>query len=287
MGSMSTLKVGFIGLGNMGLAMARCLPVNGLDVTVYDLNKEPIDKMVALGAKAAGSSREVAAASDAIITMVRDIEQTDQVIFGKEGVWEDIKAGSIIILSSSIGPRYCQDLYTRAKNEKGVKVVDCAVSDPSDGAHYLQGQLTLMIGGDEEDVKKCWPIFDAMGKNIFHLGETGKGQAYKLINDMVSMHVEGVTNECINLGLKAGLDREKMIEIMSVGTGGVWSFTNQVFMKKAGIKPRAMAQPVAPSAGGTLPPGRMAFEIQKAYELADELGVPMPVCRFIQEHPSR
>ena len=284
----SAIKVGFIGLGNMGLAMARCLPRNGLDVTVYDLNKDSMDKMVALGAKAAESSREVAAVSDAIITMVRDIEQTDQVIFGKDGVWEGIKKGSIIILSSSIGPKYCQDLYTRAKKEKDVKVVDCAVSDPSDGTHYLEGQVTLMIGGDEEDVKKCWPIFDAMGKNIFYLGETGKGQVYELINNMVSEHIRGVTNECINLGLKAGLDRDKMIEIMSVSTGGVWSFTNQVFMKKAGIKPRAMEPPPTPGAAGGVPsPRRMPFEIQKAYELADELGVPMPVCRFIQEHPGR
>jgi 3-hydroxyisobutyrate dehydrogenase-like beta-hydroxyacid dehydrogenase len=288
MNSESGIKVGFIGLGNMGLAMARCLPRNGLDLTVYDLNKEPLDKMIALGAKAAKSSREVAAVCDAVITMVRDIEQTDQVIFGKDGVWEGINEGSIIIISSSIGPKYCQDLYARAKKEKGVKVVDCAVSDPSNGTHYLEGQLTLMIGGDEEDVKMCWPIFDAMGKNIFHLGETGKGQAYKLINNMVSMHVGGVTNECINLGLKAGLDRDKMIEVMSVSTGGVWNFTNQVFMKKAGIKPRFMASAPAPSAaGGAPPPRRMSFEIQKAYELAEELGVPMPVCRFIQEHPGR
>jgi len=286
---MSSIKVGFIGLGNMGMAMARCLPKNGLDVTVYDLNKEAINQMVALGAKAAGSSREVAAASDATITMVRDIEQTDEVIFGKNGVWEGIKKGAILIISSSIGPKYCQDLYARAKKEKDVKVVDCAVSDPSDGVHYLEGQLTLMIGGDEADVKKCWPIFDSMGKNIFHLGETGKGQAYKLINNMVSMHVGGVTNECINLGLKAGLDRDKMIEVMSVGTGGVWSFQNQVFMKKAGIKPRAFARPPETGAAGAgaPPQRRMAYEIQKAYELAEELGVEMPICKFINEHPSR
>src|SRR4030042_982085 len=85
-------------------------------------------------------------------------------------IWLDRRndgEGSIIIISSGIGPKYCHDLYTRAKKEKVVKVIDCAVSDPSNGAHYLEGQLTLMIGGDEEDVKKCWPIFDAMGKNIF------------------------------------------------------------------------------------------------------------------------
>jgi len=284
---MSPLKVGFIGLGNMGMAMARCLPRAGLDVIVYDINPAAVKQMVARGARAAGSSREVAAASDAVITMVKDIKQTDEVIFGKDGVWEGIREGSIIVISSSIGPKYCRDLYARAKKEKGVKVVDCGISDISDGAHYLEGQLTLMIGGDDEDVKRCWPIFDAMGKNIFHLGETGKGQAYKLISNMISLHVGGVTDECINLGLKAGLDRDKVIEVMSCSTGGVWSFTNQVFMKKAGIRSPMMGRrPEAPAGGGPAQRG-MPFELQVAYELADELGVPLPVCRFIDEHSGR
>ena len=117
---MSSIKVGFIGLGNMGMAMAKCLPKKGLPVTVYDIRKEAINEMVALGAKGASSCREVAEKSDAIITMVKDIDQTNEVIFGKDGVWEGIKKGSIIIISSSIGPKYCQQLYKRAKEVKGV-----------------------------------------------------------------------------------------------------------------------------------------------------------------------
>jgi 3-hydroxyisobutyrate dehydrogenase-like beta-hydroxyacid dehydrogenase len=237
--------------------------------------------MVALGAKGASSSREVASASDAIITMVRDIKQTDEVIFGKDGVWEGIKKGSIIIISSSIGPKYCQELYARAK-KKGVKVVDCGISDPSGTAHYLEGELTLMIGGDEDDVKRCWPIFEAMGKNIFHLGEIGKGQAYKLVNNMVAMHVGSIARECLNLGLKMGLDTDKMAEVMSVSSGSTWMFQNQARVKKLGIKMPAMRRPDI-GAAGTGPPSerRMPFELQMAWEMADELGVEMPVCKFI------
>lgn len=279
---MSSIKVGFIGLGNMGMAMARCFPKKGFHTTVYDIRNEAIDEMVALGAKGASSCREVAEASDAIITMVRDIKQTDEVIFGKDGVWEGIKKGSTIIISSSIGPKYCHELYSKAK-KKGIKVVDCAVSDPSGTAHYLEGELTLMIGGDEVDVKRCMPIFEAMGKNIFHLGEIGKGQAYKLVNNMVAMHVGGVTRECVNLGLKMGLDADKMAEVMSVSSGSTWMFQNQARVKKLGIKMPAMRRPpdIGTVGAGVPSERRMPFELQMAWEIADELGVEMPVCKFI------
>lgn len=281
---MSSIRVGFIGLGNMGMAMARCLPKKGLTVTVYDIRKEAIDEMVALGAKAASSCREVAEASDVIITMVRDIDQTRDVIFGKDGVWEGIKEGSVILITSSIGPKYCQEVYAKGK-EKGVQVVDCAVSDPSGTAHYLEGQLTLMIGGDEDAVKKCWPIFEAMGKNIFHLGGIGTGQAYKLINNMAVMHTGTLIRECLNLGVKAGLDLDKMVDVLSVSTGGTWALQNQAYMKKKGIKMPPMPRPAAAPGAGAQPQGarRMPFELEMAWQLAEEVGAEMPICKFIDE----
>lgn len=279
---MSSIRVGFIGLGNMGMAMAKCLPKKGLSVTVYDIRKEAIDEMVALGAKSAGSCREVAEASDAVITMVKDIHQTNEVFFGKDGLWEGVKRGSIIIISSSIGPKYCQRLYKKAKEEKGVKIVDCAISDPSGPAHYLEAQLTLMIGGDKGDVKRCMPIFRAMGKKIFYLGETGKGQAYKLVNNMVVMHVTSVTRECLNLGLKLGLDTDKMVEEFSYSTGSTWAFQNQVGMKKLGFRmPVRIPPDNGVASAKTSPQRRMPFELQVAWELADDLEVDMPVCKFI------
>ena len=99
---MSSIKVGFIGLGNMGMPTARSLVKRGLPVTVYDVRKEVVEEIVALGAKSAGSCREVAAVSDVVISLVRDIPQTEEVIFGKDGVWEGIKKGSIIIITSTI-----------------------------------------------------------------------------------------------------------------------------------------------------------------------------------------
>jgi 3-hydroxyisobutyrate dehydrogenase-like beta-hydroxyacid dehydrogenase len=101
---MSSIKAGFIGLGSMGMPMARSIASSGLPLTVYDLRKEPLEEMRALGARVAGSSREVAATSDAVISMVRDVPETEEVIFGKGGVWEGMKKGGTIIISSTIGP---------------------------------------------------------------------------------------------------------------------------------------------------------------------------------------
>ena len=129
-----SIKVGFIGLGMMGMPMAKSLVRNGFPLLVYDLKKETVEEIQALGAQAAGTAREVAAASEVVITMVRDIPQTEEVIFGKDGVWEGIKEGRTIILSSTLNVSYCQELYARAK-ERGIRVIDCAVSgrDPAAG----------------------------------------------------------------------------------------------------------------------------------------------------------
>ena len=175
---MSSLRVGFIGLGNMGILMARKLVKNGEALTVYDLRKEVVSEMVSLGAAGAKSSLEVAANSDVIFSMVRDEPQNDEVIFGPDGVWQGIKEGSTLIISSTISPGYCRNLYARGK-EKGVYVIDAPVS--AETRNFTPGQesvvLTLMIGGDEEAVTRCMPVFKALGKNIFHLGGIGAGRS--------------------------------------------------------------------------------------------------------------
>ena len=277
---MASVKVGFIGMGNLGMVMARSISKKGFPVTVYDLRKEAVDEMVALGAKAVGSCREVAENSEIIISMVRDIPQTEEIIFGKDGVWEGVKEGSIIVLSSTIGPGYPRELYAKAK-EKGVKVVDAGVSKsiPSNE----EGQLTLMIGGDDDDVKKCWPVFETMAKYNFHLGGIGAGQAGKLVNNLMGMDIGVIIRECLNVGLIAGLDLQKMMEAMSVGTGGSWMLEAMASMRKSAAR---MAPPPSPPPA---PPGGKALEgigekdMRLAIELADEIKADIPITRFMQE----
>ena len=278
---MSSIRVGFIGMGNIGMPMARSIAKKGLPVTVYDLREEAVEEMKSLGATAAGSCREVAEASDAVISMVRDIPQTDEVIFGKDGVWEGIKEGSIIIISSTIGPTYCQELYAKAK-DKGVKVIDVGVSKsvPSNE----EGQLTLMIGGDEDAVKRCWPIFEAMAKYIFHVGGIGKGQAYKLVNNMAVFNIGTVTRECLNLGLKAGLDLKMMIDVMNVSTGGSWGLQNMAHMMKSGMRMAPPPRPPASAPGVKAPPPKLGNkDMELAMEMAESVGANIPVAKFMDE----
>jgi 3-hydroxyisobutyrate dehydrogenase len=275
-------RVGFIGLGNMGIRMARSLAKEGFPLTVYDLRQEPIDELRNLGVSGARSSREVAEASDVIISMVWDVPQTDEVIFGKDGVWNGIKKGASIIISSSIGPEYCRKLYARAK-ERGVRVIDCCVTgrDPLNGYR----PMTLMIGGDEDIVKQCWPIFEALGKNIFYLGGIGSGQAYKLVNNMTGRHIstaiqEGLI-EGLNLGLKAGLDLPKMIEVMCAGA---FARNIQNLGLKAGMDSQKIFETIG--APGTKPPGSQAHrmdELDYTREMAEAVGAKMPICQLIDE----
>jgi 3-hydroxyisobutyrate dehydrogenase-like beta-hydroxyacid dehydrogenase len=282
---MSTLKVGFIGVGNMGMAMAKPLVKKGFPVTVRDLNSSAVEEIRALGASVAGSPREAAAACEVVIIMVRDIPQTDEVIFGKDGVWETVKQGDILIISNSIGPEYCENLYEKAK-EKDIRVIDAAVSDPSGFLHTEEGGLTLMIGGDKEDVQRCMPLFEAMGKNIFHLGGIGMGQTYKLVNNLATFNIGTLNREILNLGLKAGLDLEKMIEVISVSTGGSWSMRFMGRLIKARREtPKGTPQswpPVLPAEG---PKGKPLQPLEKrlAMEMAKKLGAEIPIGRCIDE----
>jgi len=277
---MSSIKAGFIGMGNLGMVMARSIANKGIPLTVYDLRKEAIEEMVALGATAASSCREVAEKSEVVMSMVRDIPQTDEVIFGKDGVWEGIKKGSIIITTSTIGPAYCRDLYAKAK-EKGVQVIDIGMS--KDTPNNEEGQLTLMIGGDDDAIKKCQPIFEAMGKHIFYVGGIGNGQAYKLVNNLAAFNIGTVTRECLNLGLKAGLDLQTICEIMSVSTGGSWMVGNMAQTLKSGMR---MAPPPSPppTPGAQAPAQKMGNkDTELAMEMADAVGAKVPVARFMDD----
>jgi 3-hydroxyisobutyrate dehydrogenase len=281
--SMNDIRIGFIGLGNMGGPMAKSIVSKGFTLTVYDLSNKAVKEMETVGAIAAKSSREVADASDVIFSMVRDIPQTDEVIFGKDGVWQGISEGKIIVISSSIGPAYCRELYEKAK-ERGVRVIDCGVSDPTVFRHE-PGALTLMIGGDKDAVKQCWPVFEAMGKNIFYLGKIGNGQAYKLINNMTAKHIGTIERlcliECLNLGIKVGLDLRKMIDVMSV-SAGARLLQNMGF--KSGLDEQQILEALRiPAAKDSSKGVHHKDELDYGMEMADEAGVEMPVCRFIDE----
>ena len=295
---MSTIKVGFIGLGNLGGTLCRSLvKKSGLPVTVYDLRKEAVQDLVALGATGASSPREVAAASDIVISLVRDQNQNNEVIFGKNGVWEGVKKGDILVISSTVGPFYIRELYAKAK-EKGVKVVDAAVTKLPTNKEGMptnyEGWATLMVGGDEDDVKRCRPVFESMARYIIHLGGPGSGQAAKLVNNEATTAFTAISRYCfieyLNLGLKAGLDMDKMVEIWGAGVGGPKMLDN------LGLKPWYSSYEIAevlrgrtPRAPAPLPPGQVPLEnlsvmyTRLAMEMAKAVGAETPISQLISE----
>jgi 3-hydroxyisobutyrate dehydrogenase-like beta-hydroxyacid dehydrogenase len=271
MQAMSSIKVGFIGLGNIGFPMARSLAKKEFLLTIYSRHPDVTDAMTTLGAAAVNSSREVAAASDVVISVVRDIPQTDEVLFGANGAWEGLKRGSAIVLSSTIGPEYCQKLYARGK-ERGIQVIDAALS--KDTITNEEGQFTLMIGGDDDAVKRYWPVFEALGKHVFHVGGTGMGQAYKVINQMAFFNIKAGVTECLNLGLKAGLDLQKMMDVLQVGTGESWYLRNLNYLVKA----RKLKAPFnAPNRNDGMK------DITLALALAQKSGANAPVLKFVTD----
>jgi 3-hydroxyisobutyrate dehydrogenase len=217
---MSPLKVGFIGLGSMGILMARTLVKSPHPLTVYDLRQEVVNEMAALGAVPARSNREAAAGSDVIFSIVRDEAQNDEVIFGREGVWQGIRPGSTLIISSTVSPDYCRRLYARGK-EIGVNILDAPVS--AESRNFTPGQesavFTLMIGGDKKVFEGCLPVFQALTKNIFHLGAIGSGQVCKLVNNLAAFGNAIFARECVNIGLKAGLEYSQLTAAIKVSTG--------------------------------------------------------------------
>jgi len=279
---MSSIKAGLIGVGNMGLIMAKKLVENAVPLTVYDLREEAVQKVVALGAKGASSCREVAETSDVIISIVRDIPQTDEILFGKDGVWEGIKEGATIILSSSLSASYCQEVYDKAK-EREVRVIDAPVS--TEDRSFTPGKefaiLTLMVGGDDDAVERCMPILEAMAKNTIHQGGIGTGQVCKLVNNL-AMYANGiVARECVNLGLKAGLDLEKMKKAMSLSTG------NSRTLMGVG-RPSPFLPPPKPPAigspGGKAPAEDLGTKDKRlALEMAEAVGANTPIVRLMEE----
>jgi 2-hydroxy-3-oxopropionate reductase len=296
---MNTIKAGFIGLGNLGGCLCRSLvKTSGLPVTVYDLRKEAVQELEALGAKGANSPKEVAEASNIIISLVRDQRQNQEVIFGKDGMWEGVKKGDIMVISSTVGPFYIRDLYAKAK-EKGVKVVDAAVTKITTNkqgfpANY-EGWATLMVGGDDEDVKRCWPVFESMARYVIHLGGPGAGQAAKLVNNEATTAFSAITRYCfieyLNLGLKAGLDAQKMVEVWGAGVGGPtlletvglkpWNTLNEIIEV---IRGRTGRPPVIFDSDDQTPLEDFGTMYKRlAMEMAGAIGAKMPISKLIDD----
>ncbi|MDQ4142238.1 MAG: 2-hydroxy-3-oxopropionate reductase [Actinomycetota bacterium] len=209
-------KVGFIGLGIMGKPMARNLIEAGHELVVHDRNRGPVDELAGEGAEAADSTRAVAQESNMIITMLPDSPEVKEVFEDDDGLLASASEGDLVIDMSTISPIVTKEL-ARAANERGVRTLDAPVSGGEPKA--VSGELSIMVGGAEEDFQRAKPLFEVMGTPV-HVGEAGSGQIVKACNQIiVGIVLEGVS-EALVLGSKAGVDPAKIIEAVSGGLAG-------------------------------------------------------------------
>ena len=200
-------KLGFIGLGIMGKPMAGHLVKTGHEVSVYDLNPAAIQDLVAKGASACKSNKEVGQKSDIIIIIVPDTPDVEAVLFGKEGLTEGLRPGSIVVDMSSISPIATKEFAKKLVGMK-VKMLDAPVSGGQVGAE--NATLSIMVGGEAEIFEKMKPYFQLMGKNIVHVGGNGDGQTCKVANQIVvALNIEAVA-EALLFASKAGADPVKV-----------------------------------------------------------------------------
>ncbi|GAB2587078.1 2-hydroxy-3-oxopropionate reductase [Spirosoma areae] len=206
-------KVGFIGLGIMGKPMALNLLKAGYSVSVLSQSKAA-GELVEAGAKTLPTSAVLAPECDIIITMLPDSPDVEQVISGPDGVLAGIRPGALFIDMSTIAPASAKSIYA-AMQEKGVESLDAPVSGGQVGAE--SASLSIMVGGSATSFARALPLFQAMGKNIVHIGEPGAGQTTKACNQMiVGMTIQAVA-EAFTLAKKAGVDLEKMREVLLGG----------------------------------------------------------------------
>jgi len=207
-------NLGFIGLGIMGKPMAVHLLKAGHRVFVYDLNPLPVQELSAKGTAACRSNKEVAEKSDIIILMLPDTPDVELALFGKEGVAEGVKKGSVVVDMSSISPIATKE-FAKKLGEMGVEMLDAPVSGGQVGAE--NATLSIMVGGKAEVFEKIKPFFEVMGKNIVHIGGHGDGQTCKVANQIVvALTIEAVS-EALVFASKAGADPRKVRQALLGG----------------------------------------------------------------------
>ena len=206
--------IGFIGLGIMGRPMSKRLLEAGYPLIVYDIVAKSVEEIVAAGAKAGASVKDVARQADVVITMLPDSPDVEAVAFGPEGVIANIRPGCTYIDMSTISPTVSQRVAQECK-ARGVKVLDAPVSGGDVGA--INGTLSIMVGGDQATFDDVLEIFQVLGKRIVLVGGDAAGQVVKACNQIVvALTLEAVA-EALVLGTKAGVDPAKIVEVLSGG----------------------------------------------------------------------
>ncbi len=211
------MRIGFVGLGIMGKPMVRNLLKAGHEVIAYDIKKENIDNVVASGAKAATSSKNVAEQCKMLITMLPNSPQVKTVVLGKGGILEGAQSGSILIDMSSIAPGMSQEVC-KACAEKGVKMLDAPVSGGEPKA--IDGTMSIMVGGEKELFEQVKDLLNTMGGSVVYCGSIGAGNTTKLANQVIVACNIAACAEAFTLSKKSGVDPAVVFQAIRGGLAG-------------------------------------------------------------------
>jgi 3-hydroxyisobutyrate dehydrogenase len=252
----------------MGVGMSLNLLKAGHDVTVHNRTREKEAAVAKEGARRAESPREAADGAEIIVTMVSDTPDVEEVVLGAEGVIQGAPRGAIVIDMSTISPTATRQMAA-ALDKKGIKMLDAPVSGGPEGAN--NGTLAIMVGGDAAAFEKALPILEIMGKTVTHVGPIGAGQITKAINQIIISGTYLTVAEGLTLGMKAGLDMEKVIAAISGGAASSWVLHNR------GINVVNNSYPLG---------FRVKLhhkDLRIALETARELGVTLPAAALVAQ----
>ena len=253
-------KIGFIGLGIMGDGMTRNLLKAGFEVVVWNRTASKMQSIVEAGATAAENPADVASQCDIIITCVSDTPDVRAVILGENGVIHTIKAGSLVIDMSTISPQATVEIATEL-NKRDAYMLDAPISGGSEGAQ--KGTLSIMVGGDAEQVELAMPAFEAMGKAITHVGPQGAGQKVKIVNQILVVVNMLAVGEALLFAEAGDLDLQNTLDAVTQGAAGSWMLSNR--------GPQVIKRDWRP--GFTI--DLQQKDLRLALEAGDQLGVPL------------
>lgn len=208
------MRVGFIGLGTQGKPLAANIARAGFDLTVYDVRAEPMAEIAALGAKSAKSAKDIGAACELILVCVLNDMQIESAVLGPDGALSAAKPGTLIAIHSTVDPAIIEKVADAAQR-KQVEILDAPVSGGEAGAKAKA--MSYMVGGSEQALKKCRPVFEASGSKITHTGALGTGIRAKLAHQLIICVNMLAAYEGMSLGLKAGLPPELLQKIVTEG----------------------------------------------------------------------
>jgi 3-hydroxyisobutyrate dehydrogenase len=278
-------KIGFIGLGNMGLPMAQNLLKAGHEVQGFDVSQAQMLALTASGGQAAQSAKATASGVEIVITMLPAGQHVRDVYLGPDGVLSAAGAGTLLIDSSTIDVETAREVADAAA-KKGLAMLDAPVSGGTGGAQAAT--LTFMVGGPGEAFARAKPILEKMGRTIVHAGGAGNGQAAKICNNMILGVSMIAVSEAFVLAEKLGLDAQKLFDISSKSSGQCWSMTTYCpvpgpvpaspanrdyqagFTAAMMLKDLKLAQEAAKAAGAQTPLGADAAKIYSQYVEAGE-----------------